>query len=71
VPRCAGHRLSGAGDRCDGACHARIACVLAPEHRYPPEALAFHQTHAGAVMRRAAAGAGDIRSRARAPEQSG
>jgi hypothetical protein len=50
VPRCAGHRLSGVGDGCDAGCHARIACVLAPEHRYPPEALAFHQTAARAAM---------------------
>jgi len=50
VPRCAGHRLSGDGDGCDAGCHARIACVLAPEHRYPREALAFHQAAARAAM---------------------
>lgn len=50
VPRCAAHRLSASGDGCDAGCHARIACVLAPEHRYPPEALAFHQAFARAAM---------------------
>jgi hypothetical protein len=51
VPRCAAHRLSATdGDGCDAGCHARIACVLAPEHRYPPEALAFHQASARAAM---------------------
>jgi hypothetical protein len=50
VPACAAHRLSGAGAGCDTGCHARIACVLAPEHRHPPEALAFHQAAARAAM---------------------
>ncbi len=54
VPCCAAHRLSGAGDGCDAGCHARIACVYGQTHRYPPEALAFHQAHArGAMARRA------------------
>jgi hypothetical protein len=53
VPRCADHRLSGAGDGCDGGCHARLACVYGQAHRYPPDALAFHQAHARAAMRRA------------------
>src|SRR5262245_1233162 len=48
VPGCVTHRLSGRGDGCDAGCHARIACVLGPEHRYPPEALAFHQAYARA-----------------------
>ncbi len=51
VPRCAAHRLSGAGDGCDAGCHARIACVLGPAHRYPPDALAFHQAYARGAMR--------------------
>jgi hypothetical protein len=52
IPRCGAHRLSGTGDGCDAGCHARIACVLGPEHRYPPEALAFHQSRSlGAVTR--------------------
>ena len=51
VPRCAAYRLSAThGDGCDVGCHARIACVLAPEHRYPPDALAFHQASARAAM---------------------
>ena len=64
VPGCIAYRLSGTGDGCNAGCHARIACVLGPEHRYPPEALAFHQGHAGAAIQ-----AGDGRSCARAPEQ--
>ena len=53
VPRCADHRLSGAGDGCDAGCHARIACVYGQAHRYPPDALAFHQAYArGAMARR-------------------
>jgi hypothetical protein len=30
-------------DLCAAACHARLACVVGPEHRYPPAALAHHQ----------------------------
>jgi hypothetical protein len=29
-------------DACATACHARLACVVGPEHRYPPAALAHH-----------------------------
>jgi hypothetical protein len=50
VPRCAAHRLSGTGDACDGGCHARIACVLGRPHRYPADALAFHQAAARWAM---------------------
>jgi hypothetical protein len=57
VPGCAAHRLSGHGDGCDAGCHARIACVIGPAHRYPPDALAFHQAYAGAAMRAAREGA--------------
>jgi epoxyqueuosine reductase QueG len=42
VPRCVAHRLSTADD-CGLGCHARLACVIGPEHRYPVEALAHHQ----------------------------
>jgi hypothetical protein len=55
IPRCAAHRLSGAGDGCDAGCHARIACVYGQAHRYPPDAQAFHQAYArGAMARRTA-----------------
>jgi hypothetical protein len=27
-------------------CHARVACVLGPEHRHPDDALAYHQRRA-------------------------
>jgi hypothetical protein len=49
VERCATYRVSAEG-RCDDACHARVACVYGHEHRYPPEARAYHQAHARAVM---------------------
>jgi hypothetical protein len=41
---------SGHGDDpCAAACHSRLACVVGPEHRYPPAALAHHH---GAARRR-------------------
>jgi hypothetical protein len=43
--RCAGER-GRSGDPCAAGCHARIACVIGPEHRYPAAALAHHQAHA-------------------------
>jgi hypothetical protein len=49
VPRCAAHRAA-TPDPCATRCHARSACVLAPEHRYPDEALAYHQSRAGALL---------------------
>jgi hypothetical protein len=57
VPRCAAHRIAFPGD-CGSGCHSRIACVYGREHRYPPDAMAFHQRGAGVDQRRA-----------RAPEQ--
>lgn len=42
VPRCATHRARP-DDPCAVRCHARAACVLGPEHRYPDDALAYHQ----------------------------
>ena len=32
-------------------CHARVACVLGPDERYPDEELAYHQMRALRVMR--------------------
>jgi hypothetical protein len=49
VPGCMAYRLRPVDD-CAGGCHARIDCVLGREHRYPPEALAFHQRAARATM---------------------
>ena len=45
VPRCGASRAR-ADDPCASRCHARVACVLGPEHRYPEEALAYHQRRA-------------------------
>jgi len=51
VPRCVAYRLAPDGDDCALGCHARLACVVGPEHRYPVEALAHHQ---GTARRRMA-----------------
>jgi hypothetical protein len=45
VPRCGAHRARP-DDPCAARCHARVACVLGPEHRHPAEALAYHQQRA-------------------------
>jgi hypothetical protein len=52
LPRCAGHRARP-DDPCAARCHARVACVLGPEHRYPDDALAHHQGRARAPLLRA------------------
>jgi hypothetical protein len=49
VPRCMAWRLRPVDD-CATGCHARIGCVIGREHRYPPEAMAFHQRSARATM---------------------
>jgi hypothetical protein len=55
VPRCAGYRARS-DDPCATRCHARVACVLGPEHRYPDEALAYHQSRAREPLLRAGGG---------------
>jgi hypothetical protein len=50
-PRCIAHRVAAA-EHCATGCGARIACVLGPEHRYPDDALAYHQAAAGVHLRR-------------------
>jgi hypothetical protein len=45
VPRCAAHRVSDPG-ACAVRCEARFACVIGREHRYPADALAYHQARA-------------------------
>src|SRR5262249_30131946 len=45
VPGCATHRLQ-AEDACAARCHARFECVIGRPHRYPPDALAYHQRRA-------------------------
>ena len=49
VPRCAAHRL-GEGQGCAGRCEARFECVVGREHRYPADALAYHQGRALASL---------------------
>ncbi|MCW5892209.1 MAG: ferredoxin [bacterium] len=51
VPACVSYRAAAPG-RCDAGCHARLACVLGPEHRYPDAALAFHQGAARTMLAR-------------------
>jgi len=45
IPRCLSHRVEAYPD-CATQCHARVACVLSPEHRYPDDELAYHQSRA-------------------------
>ncbi|HEV7732510.1 MAG TPA: hypothetical protein VGR62_10135 [Candidatus Binatia bacterium] len=49
VPRCMAYRLQPV-DECAGQCHARVDCVYGRAHRYPSEAMAFHQASARATM---------------------
>lgn len=49
IQGCASHRL--AADQCADVCHARSHCVYGREHRYPPDALGYHQAHSLATMR--------------------
>ncbi len=50
VPACIMHRVEDEAD-CGTRCHARVACVLGPEHRYPDDELAYHQMRALRSMR--------------------
>ena len=50
IPRCLTHRIEVEAD-CATRCHARVACVIAPEHRYPGDELAYHHGRALAAMR--------------------
>ena len=45
VGRCASHRRRD-DDPCASRCHARFDCVIGRTHRYPPDALAYHQARA-------------------------
>ncbi|MGH8012878.1 MAG: hypothetical protein ACREQ4_10300, partial [Candidatus Binataceae bacterium] len=45
IPGCTKHRVEAESD-CAARCHARVACVLGPEHRYPDDELAYHQERA-------------------------
>jgi epoxyqueuosine reductase len=50
IPKCLAHRVEAHPD-CADRCHARVACVLAPDRRYPDDELAYHQARALHVMR--------------------
>lgn len=50
IPKCLAHRVEAHPD-CAERCHARVACVLSPEWRYPNDELAYHQARALSVMR--------------------
>ncbi|MBV8771355.1 MAG: hypothetical protein JO166_03325, partial [Deltaproteobacteria bacterium] len=50
ISKCLAHRVEAHPD-CADRCHARVACVLSPECRYPDDELAYHQERALSVMR--------------------
>lgn len=50
VPRCIQHRVESESD-CAARCHARVGCVLGPEHRYPDDEIAYHQRRTLPAMR--------------------
>lgn len=50
IPQCLTHRVENEID-CAPRCHARAACVIGPDHRYPDEELAYHQMRALRAMR--------------------
>ena len=51
IQGCVQHRLTASQD-CADSCHARYRCVYGREHRYPPDALRYHQTHSLATMQK-------------------
>jgi len=51
VPRCAAERARP-DERCAERCHARFDCVVGREHRYPADALAYHQSRARPALLR-------------------
>ncbi len=50
IPKCLAHRVEVEPD-CAPRCHARIACVLGPQHTYPDDELAYHQRRALRAMK--------------------
>lgn len=50
IPQCLTHRVEMEAD-CAPRCHARVGCVLGPEHRYPDDELAYHQMRSLRAMR--------------------
>ena len=51
IPTCAASRAR-ADDPCAARCHARFECVLGRAHRYPADALAYHQNRARPTLGR-------------------
>ena len=50
IPKCITHRVEAEAE-CAPRCHARVACVLGPEHRYPDDEIEYHQMRALRAMR--------------------
>jgi hypothetical protein len=50
IPECLKYRVEMERE-CAPRCHARVACVIGPEHRYPDDELAYHQERALRSMR--------------------
>jgi hypothetical protein len=50
IPRCVAYRIEVEAD-CRSRCHARVACVVGPEHRYPDDEIAHHHGRAFRAMR--------------------
>jgi epoxyqueuosine reductase len=50
IPSCLTHRVEVEAD-CASRCHARVACVIGPDHRYPDDELEYHHRRALAAMR--------------------
>ena len=51
IPKCLTHRVEVEPD-CAARCHARVACVLGPQHVYPDDELTYHQMRALRPMQR-------------------
>jgi hypothetical protein len=49
VPACRAHRRLP-DETCGAGCHARLACPVGAAHRYPEDALRFHQAAARRLM---------------------
>ena len=51
LPACAGYRLQ-AQSPCQDRCLSRLACPIAPEHRYPMKQVNYHYRHSLNSIRR-------------------
>jgi hypothetical protein len=50
IPVCLTYRVEQE-TQCASRCHARVACVLGPQYRYPDDELEYHQMRALRAMR--------------------